>query len=65
VPDVAFASDGRTVFSVSLDGTLIEWQATDQPLDAWLGWIRANRYVRELTCEERAQYRIEPPCTSG
>ena len=23
---------------------------------------RANRYVLEFTCDQRAQYRIEPPC---
>ena len=62
VPDVVFADDGRTAFSISLDGTLIQWQAGDRPLDELLGWIDANRYVRELTCDERAQYRVEPMC---
>jgi WD40 repeat protein len=63
VPDVVFAPDGRTVYSVSMDGTLIQWQAADQPLETMLGWIDANRYVRELTCDERAHYRVDPPCS--
>ena len=27
-----------------------------------LAWAQANRYVRDLTCEERARYRVEPLC---
>jgi len=62
VPDVVFSPDSQTAFSVSLDGTLIQWQIADQPLDELIEWIHANRYVRELTCDERAQYRVEPLC---
>jgi hypothetical protein len=31
-------------------------------LDELWEWIESNRVVRELTCDERAQYGIEPPC---
>ena len=62
VPDVAFSPDGHTAFSVSLDGSLTQWQVTDLPLDELIRWVRANRYLRELTCEERTQYKIEPLC---
>jgi hypothetical protein len=31
-------------------------------LDKVRAWIDDNRYVRELTCEERETYRIEPLC---
>jgi WD40 repeat protein/DNA-binding SARP family transcriptional activator len=62
VPDVVFSPDGQTAFSVSLDGTLIQWRAVDQPLDELLDWVGGNRYVRDLTCEERAHYRVEPYC---
>jgi hypothetical protein len=41
---------------------LIEWQSADPSLDELLDWIHANRYVSELTCEKRAQNRIEPLC---
>ena len=57
--DVAFHPDGQSAFSVGADGELIQWQVTDPPLDELLEWIHANRYVRELTCEEREQYRVE------
>ena len=60
VPDVTFDRAGRTVFSVSLDGTLLQWQAADLPLDDLLGWIRGNRHIRDLTPDERLQYRVEP-----
>ncbi len=64
VPDVVFSPDGQTAFSVSLDGTLIQWQIADQPLDELIEWVYANRYIRDLTCDERVQYRIEPPCNA-
>jgi WD40 repeat protein len=59
---LVFGLDGQTAFSVSTDGTLIEWQIADLPLDELIEWTRANRYVRDLTCEEREQYRVEPLC---
>ena len=63
--DVAFSPDSQTAFSVGFDGALIQWQITDPSLDELLDWIHANRYVYELTCEERAQYRVEPLCEVG
>jgi WD40 repeat protein len=60
VYDVAFAPDGQTFYSVGEDGLLIEWQVTDSSLDELVEWIHANRYARELTCEEQTQFRIEP-----
>jgi WD40 repeat protein len=59
---LVFSPDGQAAYSVSLDGALIEWQIADPSLDELRDWIHANRYVRELTCEERAQYRVEPYC---
>ncbi|MEJ2599878.1 MAG: BTAD domain-containing putative transcriptional regulator [Anaerolineales bacterium] len=64
VPGVVFSPDGRTAYSVSLDGELIEWQVSDLSLDELIQWSYTNRYVRELTCEERVQYRVEPLCTA-
>ena len=65
VPALAFSPDGQTAFSVSFDGALIEWQIADLPLEELIDWTYANRYVRELTCEEREQYRVEPLCDAG
>jgi WD40 repeat protein len=62
VTDVAFSPDGQTAFSTGFDGALIEWQVADPPLEELIAWAQANRYVRDLTCEERARYRVEPLC---
>ncbi len=59
--DVAFSPDGETLFSVGFDGQLIEWRVPSQSLDELVDWIHANRYVRELTCEERDRYGIDSP----
>ena len=58
----AFIPDGQTVYSVSVDKTLVAWQIGDPSLPALLSWIEANRYMRELTCDERAQYGVAPLC---
>ncbi len=64
VPGLAFSLDGETAFSVSLDGGLIEWQVAGLALDELIDWAYANRYVPDLTCKEREQYRIEPLCNA-
>ena len=58
----AFSPDGQTVYSVSADETLAAWRIGDPSLPTLLAWIAANRYVRELTCDERAQYGVAPLC---
>jgi WD40 repeat protein len=60
--EVAFSPDGGTVYSVSADETLVAWQPGDPSLPILLDWIENNRYVRELTCDEREQYDIKPLC---
>ena len=61
-PDVAFSPDGHTAFSISLDGSFIQRQITDLPLNELVKWVHANRYLHELTCDERTQYHVEPLC---
>ncbi len=61
-PNVVFDPSGNSVFSSGLEGNLIEWQVGDWSLETLLAWIQDNRYVRDFTCEERIQYRIEPLC---
>jgi hypothetical protein len=47
---------------VSADETLVSWQIGDPTLDTLLSWIKGNRYVRDLPCEERTLYEIKPLC---
>jgi WD40 repeat protein/DNA-binding SARP family transcriptional activator len=61
--DLALSPDGRTALSGSIDQTITQWSIDYPDLEGLLDWIEANRYVRELTCEERARYQIEPLCT--
>ncbi len=52
---VHFAPDGATLISASGDDTLILWRASVS-LQELVEWTFANRYVREMTCNERIQY---------
>ncbi len=60
--DVEFSPDGERLYSASADGTVREWQVSGWELDDLFNWVHENRYLREFTCEERAQYRVEPLC---
>jgi WD40 repeat protein/serine/threonine protein kinase len=62
--NLVYSPDGHTAFSAAAgpDEAVIEWQIAEWPLEKLLAWVHENRYVRDLTCEERAQYRIEPLC---
>jgi WD40 repeat protein len=60
---VVFSPDGQTAFSAPMAADWVsQWQIADWPLDKLLAWVHENRYIRDFTCEERAQYRIEPLC---
>ncbi len=62
VYSVVFSPDGRTAYAASIDGKLIQWHIAEKSLAEVEDWIKANRYVRQLTCEERQQYQVEPLC---
>ncbi|MFN2188325.1 MAG: hypothetical protein ACK2T3_06150, partial [Candidatus Promineifilaceae bacterium] len=55
----------KTAYSVSTDGALIEWQISDMTLEELIDWTYTNRYVRELSCEERDKYHVEPLCEAA
>jgi WD40 repeat protein len=58
-----FSPDSKYVYSISTDGLLTKWTVpTFRTAPELLDWIQANRYVRELTCAEKLQYRVEPLC---
>jgi WD40 repeat protein len=56
VVSVAFGADNNTVYSGTDTGVLQHWQIRD--LRGLLEWITSNRYMPELTCEQKALYQI-------
>ncbi|MFN2107594.1 MAG: BTAD domain-containing putative transcriptional regulator [Candidatus Promineifilaceae bacterium] len=60
--DIAISEDGKTALSGGTDSTIIQWQLDMPPLEELQAWITTNRYVRDLSCEERSTYQIEPLC---
>ena len=61
--DIAISPGGNTALSCGTDQTIIQWQLDIPSPEELQDWIVANRYVRELTCDERELYQIEPLCT--
>ena len=57
----SFTPDGDKVV-VGFNSGVVELWRIDTTLDELLSWVRNNRYIPELTCEQRAFYRIEPLC---
>jgi WD40 repeat protein len=53
--------DGRTLLSVSYNGSTL--LSRIDTLDELIDWVAANRYIPELTCEQRDLYHVEPLCT--
>ena len=60
--DIAISPDARTALSCGTDQTIIQWRLDIPSLEGLQDWIAENRYVRELTCDERELYQIEPLC---
>ncbi|MCC7208550.1 MAG: hypothetical protein IT323_14675, partial [Anaerolineae bacterium] len=56
-----FAPDGRTFVSMNIFTYKLMLLRVDT-LDELKAWIAERRYVRDFTCEERAQYDIPPLC---
>jgi len=61
IRDMALSADGRLLLAVSENNEMRLWRI-DRTLDEVTAWVTANRYVRGLTCIERATYRVEPLC---
>lgn len=61
IQDMAVSADGRHLLILSSDGDMRLWRI-DRTLDELSLWLATNRYVRDLTCVERANFRIEPLC---
>jgi WD40 repeat protein/serine/threonine protein kinase/energy-coupling factor transporter ATP-binding protein EcfA2 len=56
-----FTPDGRHAVVGYQNGAVELWRI-DTTLDELLTWTRNNRYIPELTCEQREFYRVEPLC---
>ena len=64
--NLAISPDGNYAASCGPYDDAILWDLTlPLEVDEVLDWIGDNRYVRELTCEERARYGITPLCEVG
>ena len=59
VPD--FSPDGRQAL-IGLQGGRLELWRIDATPEELLSWTLANRYIPELTCDQRVLYNIEPLC---
>lgn len=55
-----FSPDGHSVLVGFSDGMLEEWRI--DTLNELITWTHANRYIPELTCDQRELYQIEPLC---
>ncbi len=58
--DFDITTDEINILSATRAGTVILWRI--DTLDELRQWIVDNRYITDLTCDEREQYRIEPLC---
>jgi WD40 repeat protein len=56
-----FTADGRHALAAYRDGTLEMWRI-DSTLEELLSWTENNRYIPELTCQQRELYNVEPLC---
>ena len=56
---MAVLEDGRHALAGYRDGTLEMWRI-DSTLEELMSWTEANRYIPELTCEQRELYNVEP-----
>ena len=61
--EIALAPDEHSLLSVSEIGEVRLWRI-DAALAELKSWVQVNRYLRDLTCDERTLYRVEPLCTS-
>ena len=59
---LAYTPDGQTLMTGSEDSTVRLWDATPLSIERLIDWIHANRYVLDLTCQQREKYRVTPLC---
>jgi WD40 repeat protein len=57
-----FTPDNRSAIVGIIATNRIESWRLDATLDELLAWTHANRYIPELTCQQRELYRLESLC---
>jgi WD40 repeat protein len=57
--NAAFSPDGRYFYTASWDGTVRKWLVPPQDVLELIEWVSTNRYISELTAEQRARYLLE------
>jgi WD40 repeat protein len=57
---VDFSPDGTKLISGDQSGKILLWRV--DTLDQLIDWTYQNRYVRDLTCEERITFNVPPVC---
>jgi WD40 repeat protein len=61
---LAFDPNDPTTFVSGTEGGFVErWRTL--ALSELTAWTRANRFIPELTCQERLRYQVEPYCEGG
>ena len=53
---VAIHPDGRTAIAGEPDGTVLKWQLAEPSPSELVAWIGEKRALRELTCQELAEF---------
>lgn len=56
-----FSPNGTHAVIGTLSGAVELWRI-DTTLDGLLTWVQNNRYLPEMTCEQRERYRVTPLC---
>jgi WD40 repeat protein len=59
--DAAFSPDGQMAYTTT--SSLHEWRLPQQrALRDLVAWLRDNRYLRPMTCQEREIYLLDAAC---
>ena len=59
--NTVFNADGSEALVGFQDGAMELWRM-DTTLDELMAWTEANRYIPELTCEQRLLFDVGPLC---
>jgi hypothetical protein len=62
IPSIPQQSEGWQIFYRDIRGGHIVWQLPPTDVKELKAQTYANRYVRELTCDERRLYNVSPLC---